>query len=150
MLKVIFQPRTPLRNKIRDTYTDLYERFKKSNPSDKGYTRQKLRKNIADVLSVSRISIDEHSLRVPSYAPWANNGWKVFTYKHWYFAAKIKQTRSGEKFIEIQDCLYEGFYTNDNLSEPYPQNESARRHSYVITESMIRQAIKEAIRKILA
>lgn len=68
-VRVLFKPKSQLKNKIRDTYIDLYRKFKRENPTDKTYTRTKLQQNIRNVLSVGRISIDDVLLRQSTYNP---------------------------------------------------------------------------------
>ena len=36
-VRVLFKPKSQLKNKIRDTYIDLYRKFKRENPTDNTY-----------------------------------------------------------------------------------------------------------------
>lgn len=146
-IKVVFQPGSPLRNKIKNTYTCLYKQFKNENPHDKTYTRKKLRQNISNVLSVGRIFVDESSLRQPQYNPWVQSGWiEIPSYRHWHFAVVKKIDKRGRTFFEIQDCVYEGDYHNDTMqTQPYNESKVIR-----ISETILKQIIiMESIKKVL-
>ena len=118
---VKFQPKSPLRNKIKDTYIHLFNEFHRANPSGK-YPRKKLNQNISNVVSVGRISIELAELKQPVFLLWKENNWSVIYWSHWYFAVVLKKTKNGTIIAEIQDCLYEGDYHNDTMrTKPYDE-----------------------------
>ena len=144
-VRVLFKPKSQLKNKIRDTYIDLYRKFKRENPTYNTYTRNRLQQNIRNVLSVGRISIDDVLLRQSTYNPWQQNGWvEIPPYNHWYFAVLKKTDKKGRIFFEIQDCIYEAYHHNDTM-QTQPYNESIRK----INESQLRNIIKESIKRAL-
>lgn len=143
-IRVVFQPKSQLRNKIKNTYIDLYRKYKRQNPADKTYTRTKLKQNISSALSTGRICVDESLLRQTKYNPWKQHGWmEIPPHSHWYFAVKKVIDKRGMVLLEIQDCVYEGYYHNDTMNtQPYDES----RH---ISKSQLRKIIRESIRKYL-
>ena len=114
-----FQPKTSLKNKIKNKYIYLFNEFHRTNPAGK-YPRKKLNQNISNVISVGKISIELTELKQSVILQWKENNWFVLYWNHWYFAVMLKKTKNGTLIAEIQDCLYEGDYHNDTMeTEPY-------------------------------
>lgn len=147
-IKVIIPPSSPIRGKIRDTYTNLFRQFHRKYPMSRAYPRTKLYANIRNATSVGRITISDLNLRTPVRKDWEANGWLVMPcYHHWYFAVVLKKTKKGTVRAEIQDCCYEADYHNDVLiSKPY---ESKNRKGITINESILKRVVEESIRKVL-
>ena len=85
-IKVRIPRSSRIRQIIRDTYIELYRKFKEKNPKDKGYTREKLAQNIRNASCINGKMLSEYDVVNPSFDAWVTAGYKQVYHFHWYFA----------------------------------------------------------------
>ncbi len=137
-----------LRNKIVETYSHLYNEWRRTHIGSSAYTVRQLNTNIRNAYSVVRQSFPETSFKLSTYAPWAANGWYEVYYSHWYFAVTFVTLRSGAVRAQIQDGIYEGYHHNDIMNTK-PYESKTYKKARVLTESKLRRIITESVRNIL-
>ena len=145
----MFLPRGhSLRNKIVETYSHLYNEWRRTHIGSSAYTVRQLNTNIRNAYSVVRQSFPETSFKLSTYAPWAANGWYEVYYSHWYFAVTFVTLRSGAVRAQIQDGIYEGYHHNDIMNTK-PYESKTYKKAILLTESKLRRIITESVRNIL-
>ena len=142
-------PRWSFRQIIRDTYTDLYRKFKETNPKDKNYTRAKLAQNIRQATSINGKVLSENDIVNSSFDAWTVANYKQVYHFHWYFAVTLQRDKEGNVIAVVQDAHYEGeHYNGPRLSPPYSETNESKVIS--LKESDLRAIVKGCIRKILS
>ena len=132
-------------SKVVQKYTSLYRQMRRKTGS--AYPRAKLIENIRSALSCSGEFIDEMDLRKPIIPRWDAANFKVYHYRHWYYAVKLMLNVKGDMIAVTQDALYEGDYHNDTMeTKPY---EGVQNRKVVLSEARLRAIIKNAIRRVL-
>ena len=130
---------------VVDKYTALYHQRRKA--LGRAYPRTQLIANIRSALSCNGDYIDEINIKEPIVNKWKTAKFKVYHYKHWYYAIKLMLSPNGDTIAVAQDALYDGDYHNDTMeTKPY---ESITKKQVIITESRLRHIITETIRKVL-
>lgn len=150
-IKVRIPRNSSIRQIVRDTYTDLYRKFKETNPKDKNYTRAKLAQNIRQATSINGKVLSENDIVNSSFDAWTAANYKQVYHFHWYFAVTLQRDKDGNVIAVVQDAHYEGeHYNGPRLSPPYSDtNESRVSNKVRITESQLREIIAKSVKKVL-
>lgn len=150
-IRVKIPRNSPIRQIIRDTYTDLYRKFKATNPKDKNYTRAKLIQNIRQAASINGKVLLENDIVNSSFDTWTAANYKQVYHFHWYFAVTLRKDNDGNVIAVVQDAHYEGeHYNGPRLLPPYSDtNESIKSTKIRLTENQLRSIIKESVTRIL-
>lgn len=138
-----------LRLKIVDTYTSLYNQFRRSYPRSTSYPVSQLNMNIRNGYSIVRQSFPHSSFKLSQYAPWAIYGWYEVYYSHWYFAVTFVRNKKGIVRAVIQDAIYEGYHHNDVMTTK-PYESKTYKKSVILTGSNLKNIIAESVSRVLS
>ena len=119
--------------------------YYRKNGSRPYYTRARMLDNIRAAIGVNGTFIESTDIRNPVLLEWQRNGFKVWPHNHWYYAVRLMQDNNGDPIAVIIDAEYEGDYHN-NTMQTKPYSESKIRYGgFGITESQLRQIIRESL-----
>lgn len=133
-ITVIIPRNSSVRKYVRDRYNELWNAWKRANPTSRDYTVTKLNTNIRNVLSVSGKQFNNNSFRMAIYTPWI--GRKVLPYAHWFFLVDFQQNRNSQIYAIVEDACYEGDYHNDTMNTT-PYDESILKDKKPILEKYV-------------
>ena len=150
LIKVKIPRNSGIRQLIKSTYTELYNKFKKANPEDKKYTRAKLSNNIRMATSINMKTVQDTDIVNSTFDDWAEAGYMQIYHFHWYFAVSLAKGKNGQIIAIIQDAHYEGdHYNGPRLPDPYDDVNESKRRRIIITESALRKIVRETIANVL-
>ena len=113
------------------------------------YSREKLYSNIRSALSCDGTFIEDFDIKEPIINQWKNSKYKVFHYRHWYYAVKLAQNQTGDMIAITQDALYEGDYHNDSMTTT-PYESLLRSNCLLVAEYQSGNLFQQCAREVLS
>ena len=111
MIKVVIN--SPVTKIVVDKYTALYQQRRKS--LGRAYPRAQFIANIRAALSCNGEFISETELREPIINSWKTKKYKVYKYRHWFYAVVLRLNSRGDVIAVSQDARYKSDYHYDVL-----------------------------------
>lgn len=116
--------------KITRFYINSVERWYNRKQTDRlyvdeidgvDYVMQKAYQNAQCVIDVMKEDLNDlysQSRQKTTYKLWKSKKYEYFKYAKWFFAFKtIKTNENGQKYIIVEDAIYEAEYTNDKFDQ---------------------------------
>lgn len=143
LIKVVINNKSNVRSLVRERYRELFQGWRRENPSSRAYTLTRMNSNIRNVLSVDGKEFEEHQFKRANITRWS--GRNVLPFAHWYFLVRFQEDLYGNKYAIIEDACYEGDYHNDSMNTK-PYGESKLHKAQLFLENKDRNTLKHTTR----